>query len=58
MKVYIIKDEDLEVLISVMQADPGKVINDIITDSERRWFDKAFRFYNYQIRNWIDNIKK
>lgn len=62
MKVYLIKEEDFEKLLLMIDRDPthgyeGGSSNSM-NEQERRVYDEAHRFYNYQVRTWIDEVKK
>lgn len=49
MKAIILKQADIDALISALKEDPRN------TQQEYR---DAFRFYNYQVRTWIDKISE
>jgi hypothetical protein len=57
--VYLIKEEDLEALLAALERDPvhggsGRQL----TDEERRAHADAHRFYNYEVRTWIERRVK
>lgn len=62
MKVYILKDSDLEHLSTEISRDPrlGKFGGSkmILSVDEEKLFKEAYMFYNYIIRRWIEEIKK
>lgn len=62
MKVYILKEEDFEKLLIQLTRDPEHGMdgnsNDVWTPEEKRIHKKVFRFFNYQVRTWIDSVKK
>jgi hypothetical protein len=64
MKVYLIKESDIDNLLLKLNSDPKYGINGGSIDSTVRdnmidiTYEKVRRFYNYQVRNWIDSIKK
>jgi hypothetical protein len=61
MKAYILSDADFEMLLSAIDRDPrwgtqggsGQVMN----EEERRVHEDAHRFFNYQIRIWLNKVK-
>ena len=62
MKVYILKDSDLEHLTTEISRDPrfGKFGGSemILSVDEEKLFKEAYMFYNYIVRRWIEEIKK
>jgi hypothetical protein len=62
MKAYLLKETDFQHLLSIIDRDPAHGENGgqsvILTNQEREAFSKAHRFYNYQIRTWIDSVTK
>lgn len=62
MKVYLLKESDFDALLVAIDRDPIHGLNggssDALGEKEREAHKKAHRFYNYQIRCWIDNVKK
>lgn len=58
MIAYIIKDEDIEALLSSLEVDPEKASRECQTPSDRHKFAEAHRFYNYRVRRWIDERVK
>lgn len=63
MKAYILTEKDLENLILRIDRDPqhgdnGGSSNASVNDPGRREaYNEAHRFYNYQVRKWIDEVK-
>lgn len=62
MKVYLITEKDIKALLTAIDRDPaygkdGGSCNALLTKEEREVYDEAHRFYNYQVRNWLDQIK-
>ena len=55
-KVYLLKYEDFDRLIAAIEKQPTHGM--ILTPEEQSIYDKVFRFYNYQVRNWIDEVLK
>jgi hypothetical protein len=64
MKVYLLKESDIDNLLLKLNSDPKYGINCGSIDSTVREnnidvsYEQARRFYNYQVRMWIDSIKK
>lgn len=62
MKAYILNDEDFEKLTLTLDRDPAYGphggSNHDITNEERKAILEAHRFYNYQVRTWIAEMKK
>lgn len=62
MKVYQLTDKDFELLLTIIDRDPqhgrdgGSSVS--LTDEEMEVYREAHRFYNYQIRKWIDGVCK
>jgi len=56
MKVFIIKEEDLENLKLLLQKDP---FPGILPNSEK-WsiYDEAKRFYTYYVLGWVNKISE
>lgn len=61
-KAYILNEADLERLLTLIDRDPahghsggsGNALN----EQERRVYEDAHRFYNFQVRRWVDEVKK
>lgn len=64
MKRYIISEEDLERLITSIDRDPehghrgGSFDSSVNDPGKRTIYSQAHRFYNYQVRQWIHEIKQ
>lgn len=62
MKVYLLKEEDFEALLTALDRDPrwgekgGTSQNQSPEQSSAT--AEAHRFYNYHIRTWIDRVKR
>lgn len=62
MKVYLLKDEDFDRLVLMLSKDPrhgqsgGSSV--MLSPEEQQAHDEAHRFYNYNVRTWIDEVKK
>jgi hypothetical protein len=60
MRVYVVKQEDLDRLLAFIDRNPAHGArggsSDVLTDTEQRAHEKAHRFFNYQIRIWIGEI--
>jgi len=62
MKMYLITEGDCEALLTSIDRDPSYGqqggSSDVLSDDERRAHEKAHRFLNYQVRCWLDKIKR
>jgi hypothetical protein len=64
MKAYILSDADFDTLLLKIDRDPKYGVNGGSSDlsirdsKEQEIWDKAHRFYNYQLRTWIDGVKR
>lgn len=62
MKAYILSELDFARLIDNIDRDPryGDVggSSKILTKEQQEAFTEAHRFFNFQIRRWIDEVKK
>lgn len=62
MKVYILKDSDFQRLLDNVDRNPEHGMeggsSQVFDERERQAYKEAHRFYNYQIRNWIDSVKE
>jgi hypothetical protein len=62
MKVYIIKDEDVDRLLDNLDRDPKYGArggsSQVISKEQQLMFEEVHRFYNFQIRRWLDEIRK
>lgn len=62
MKVFLIKDEDIDRLLTMIDRDPthgpagGSSV--VLTDKERMAHEAAHRFFNYQIRLWVNEVTR
>lgn len=61
MKVYVLKESDFEELLAAIDRDPAHGIrggsSTVISEEERHIYVRVHRFYNYQVRSWIDKHK-
>jgi hypothetical protein len=61
MKVYLLKDSDFAALIAAIDRDPSHGVRGgssaVLTEGQRRAHEEAHRFFNYQVRTWIDSVK-
>ena len=61
MKAYILSDKDFEDLLAAIDRDPrwgtqgGS--SSVLSQVEKDAHDNAHRFYNYQLRTWINQVK-
>jgi hypothetical protein len=62
MKAYILKEEDFEDLFRYLALDPRRCetgsSSRALTKPEVDALEKAYSFYNYQVRNWADKVRK
>lgn len=62
MKAYILSELDFKNLIANIDRDPRYGDNGgsskTFTPEQREAFIEAHRFFNYQIRKWIDEVQK
>jgi hypothetical protein len=62
MKAYILTESDLEALATAIDRDPQHGFSGgssrVLSDIEQQAFKEAHRFYNYQIRCWIEKVKQ
>jgi hypothetical protein len=62
MKVYMLRQQDFDDLLARIDRDPswgcegGSSI--VMNDEERRAHDAAHRFFNYQVRTWLETVKR
>lgn len=61
-KVYLLTEKDFEDLLARIDRDPkwgargGS--SGVLSEAERLAHEAAHRFYNYQLRSWIDGVKQ
>jgi len=59
VRVYILKESDFEALRAALTIDPARVTSvRNLNEQQRQAHDEAHRFYNYQICNWIEAMKR
>lgn len=64
MKMYLLTQSDMDRLLLMVDRDPkhgakGGSSDASVRDREENFaHDKAHRFYNYQVRTWIDEVTK
>lgn len=62
MKAFILSEKEFEDLLAAIDRNPEHGpqggSSSTFTDVERRAFHDAHRFYNYQVRTWIDRVQK
>jgi hypothetical protein len=60
MKAYILNDKDFADLQTRIDRDPQHGYqggsSKVITEKDRHIYEEAHRFYNYQVRRWIDLV--
>jgi hypothetical protein len=61
-KVYILKDQDFDALLLRLDRAPERGSQGgssrTLTIEEKQAFEDAHRFYNYQIRTWIEEVQR
>jgi len=62
MKVFILNEKDIESLKSRIDKDPRHGYEGgssmIVSEADAKIYDEVHRFYNYQIRKWIEEIQE
>lgn len=64
MKVFLLKEEDFERLFLMIDRDPkhgtqgGSSQASVRDPAKAEAYDEAHRFYNYQVRTWVEQVKK
>lgn len=62
MKAFILSESDFENLLADIDRDPRYGMkggsSQTFTEEQRAAYEEAHRFFNYQIRSWIDKVKK
>ena len=64
MKAYILTEKDFEELLLRIDRDPkhgskgGSSCASVRDSATERIYDEVHRFYNYQLRTWIDSVQK
>lgn len=62
MRVYVLTLGDLDTLLAAIDRDPkhGRDggSSQTFTPEEKKAFESAHRFYNYQVRTWIEKVTK
>ncbi len=62
MKVFLLKDVDLERLLLMVDRNPAHGhdggSSQTFNAEERKAHDEAHRFYNYQVRTWVNQVKQ
>ena len=59
MKVYILKEEDIERLISALvEVNRNQLRDNYHSPDKVMLVEEIHRSYNYHIQNWIQEIKK
>jgi hypothetical protein len=62
MKVYVIRDLDIEALLTAIDRDPRHGerggSSQVLTQQEQDAHDRAHRFYNFQVRRWLDEVRQ
>jgi hypothetical protein len=61
MKVYMLKEHDFQLLLSLVDRNPkhghSGGSSKVLSKEEEKAHDEAHGFYNYQVRTWIDGVK-
>lgn len=64
MRAYILTESDFEKLLAKIDRDPKHGRNGGSSNAEVRHpehdraYDEAHRFYNYQVRSWVDDVQR
>lgn len=62
MKAYILTEKDFEFLLTKLDRNPNYGLNGgssaVFNSQEEQAFRQAHKFYNYQVRMWLDEVKK
>lgn len=62
MKAFIITQADIDLLLTKIDRDPRHGADggssQTVDKEEQRAFNEAHRFYNYQVRTWVNSISK
>jgi len=64
MQAFILTEADFEKLLLMIDSDPlrgskgGSSVASVRDGKQDMAFKEAHGFYNYQIRRWIDEVKK
>ena len=64
MKAFILTEPDFEKLLTLIDRDPkhgqdgGSSQAQVRDPEQERIYSEAYRFYNYQVRRWIDEVKQ
>ena len=60
MKVYQLTDKDFEALLTAIDRDPKHGFSGggsmVLPADEMKAYQEAHRFYNYQIRKWLEGV--
>ena len=60
MKVYLLKQEDIDLLTTMVDRNPehGRRggSSQVLSDEEKKAHEDAHSFYNYQVRVWISKV--
>lgn len=60
-KVYLLTEDDFKELLLRIDRDPRRGQNGgssvMLNETEREAYGEAVRFYNYQVRMWLDKVK-
>ena len=62
MKVYLLSDADFQILLDNIDRDPEHGMkggsSQVLSTEQKRAHKDARRFFNYQIRRWIDIVQE
>jgi len=62
MKIYMLTQEDIELLTTMTDRNPEHGFNGgasrKLNAHEQLAYEEAHRFYNYQVRTWIQKVTK
>ena len=62
MKVYLLKDDDFQILLDHIDRNPEYGVTggsgQVLSEAQRQFYREAHRFFNYHVRTWIDKVKE
>lgn len=60
MKRFILSQDDIDALLTAIDRDPQHGDRGgsscCLSEAERATFDEAHRFFNYQVRTWVQRV--
>lgn len=55
MKIYLIREDEIESLENEMQIQPG--LGRVQTEQEQRIYNEIYRTMNYRFQKWLAKVK-